>query len=91
MMTVARLRDGEARRSTERMPGPAVTFVLLAVVVLLLAFAIGAGLLHQTALELMAGTAGVTLAGEIVRRYLAYNVGPAKTDGTVEPSEDAPE
>jgi hypothetical protein len=82
-MTAVHARDGEGRT------GPAVTFVLLGVVVVLLGFAIGAGLLHQTALELMAGTAGVTLAGEIARRYLSYGLGPARTDASEEPPRDA--
>ncbi|MFY1669777.1 hypothetical protein ACN27G_07430 [Plantactinospora sp. WMMB334] len=44
--------------------------VLLGVELLLTALAIGAAALEQPALAVMAGTAAVTLAGEIVRRFL---------------------
>lgn len=59
------------RRGTGR-PGPAtsVVVVLLGVELLLVGLSIGAAVLDQPALALMAGTATITLAGEVVRRLL---------------------
>ncbi|WFE20432.1 hypothetical protein O7621_21385 [Solwaraspora sp. WMMD937] len=45
--------------------------LLLGIELLLVGFSIGAVLLDQTALAAMAGTASITLAGDIVRRILS--------------------
>ncbi|MFC6021953.1 hypothetical protein ACFP2T_38050 [Plantactinospora solaniradicis] len=44
--------------------------VLLGVELLLVGLSIGAAVLDQSTLALMAGTAAITLAGEVVRRLL---------------------
>lgn len=46
-----------------------VAVVLLGTELLLVAFSIGSAVLQQPALAIMAGTASITLAGEIVRRF----------------------
>jgi hypothetical protein len=60
-----------------------VVVVLLGVELLLVGLSIGAAVLNQSTLALMAGTTAITLAGEVVRRLLTIPPGePATpTDG----------
>ncbi|MDG4828996.1 hypothetical protein O7627_06700 [Solwaraspora sp. WMMD1047] len=59
-------------------PGLTVVLVLLGTESLLIAFSVGSAMMGQSALAVMAGTAAITLAGEIVRRFLTT----ASVDGT---------
>ncbi|MDQ7903533.1 hypothetical protein RB614_03270 [Phytohabitans sp. ZYX-F-186] len=68
---------GGSTRDTRQQPaedGPTLTVILglLAVEGLLMAFSICAAILGQSSLAVMGGTAFVTLAGDIVRRFLTY-------------------
>jgi hypothetical protein len=53
--------------------------VLLGVELLLVGFSICAAVLDQSALAVMAGTASITLAGEIARRFLTSPTPPGGT------------
>ncbi|AVT31760.1 MULTISPECIES: hypothetical protein [unclassified Plantactinospora] len=77
-MTGTRTRQptGPARQDG---PPASVAVVLLGVEALLIVLSVCAAVLEQTALAVMAGTAAVTLAGEIVRRYLTP--GPERHSG----------
>ncbi|MBE1488416.1 hypothetical protein [Plantactinospora soyae] len=67
--------------------------VLLGIELLLVGLSIGAALLDQSAVAIMAGTAAITLAGEIVRRLLTTppgepaNPGDMETAGPTRPTE----
>ncbi|MEO3924373.1 hypothetical protein ABGB07_11005 [Micromonosporaceae bacterium B7E4] len=69
-------------------PAASVAVVLLGVELLLISLSICAAVLDQSALAIMAGTAAITLAGEIVRRYLTPPAGQhSDVDGTTDPGQ----
>ncbi|MFY1691331.1 hypothetical protein [Plantactinospora sp. WMMB782] len=72
-------------------PSAAVAILLLGTELLLISLSICAAVLDQSALAVMAGTAAVTLAGEIVRRYLTPPTGGRSgLDGTTDQEPEAP-
>ncbi len=75
-------RDGAGGRpGPGRPPNGTVMIFILATMLLLMAFAVVAAMLHFTEMSAAAGTVAITLAGEVVRRLLSLaRAGDDSTD-----------
>src|SRR5262249_7012511 len=71
-MSGAQSRDGTGGSAPTEPPGLAVIVVILAVVLMLMAFSSISWWMGNTTLAAIAGTGVVTLATEVIRRFLSY-------------------
>jgi hypothetical protein len=87
-MTVVPPHDGDGDlQGTNRSPGSAVVFLIMALVLLLMGFSITTAILGQATLAAMAGAATIGIAVEVIRRVLT---GPSNETRTPPPNGPEP-